>query len=384
MRARAAACPVILGSATPSLESYANALRDRFTMHRLPKRAGGFPMPPVELVDLSSEPGRIFTQRMRKPVRDAVADDGQVILFLNRRGFATVVTCRRCAHVLGCPDCSTTLVFHKGRYKTACHLCGHEARMTIKCPECFAPALKFTGSGTERVAEEAAAAWPETPIVRVDSDVVRGERLEEALERFRSGEARIMIGTQMIAKGHHFPSVTLVGIVNADTALHLADFRANERTFSLIAQVAGRAGRGEKGGHVLVQTFNPKHYAVARAAEHDYERFAREELEERKMLGLPPTRRCALLVFASEHPDDVAQKARVVAEALKPLAHDLKVELRGPAKAPIERVRGKWRWMILLLSPSSRALGRLCQAARGTRIGSRVDMTIDVDPMAVL
>ena len=135
--------------------------------------------------------------------------------------------------------------------------------MSIKCPECFAPSLKFSGSGTERVAEEAAHAWPDTPIVRVDSDTVRGKRLEDALERFRSGEARILIGTQMVAKGHHFPSVTLVGIVNADTALHLADFRANERTFSLIAQVAGRAGRGEKGGQVLVQTFNPKHYAVA-------------------------------------------------------------------------------------------------------------------------
>ena len=384
VRAKAASCPVILGSATPSLESYANACRRRYVLHRLPKRAGGYPLPPVEIVDLANEPGRIFSQRMRNAVSDAVRAGGQVILFLNRRGFATVVACRRCGHVLGCPHCSTTLVFHKGRRSTACHLCGHEARVSIKCPECHAPALKFAGIGTERVAEEAARAWPGVSLVRIDSDTVRGDRLEAALDRFRSGEARILIGTQMIAKGHHFPSVTLVGIVNADTALHLADFRANERTFSLITQVAGRAGRGQKGGKVLVQTYNPRHYAIANATRHDFERFAAEELEERRLLGLPPGRRCALLVLSSERPSEVAVKARLVAESLRPLARDLKVELRGPAKAPIERVRGRWRWMILLLGRSGRGIGRLCREARKVKLSSRVDMIIDVDPSAVL
>jgi primosomal protein N' (replication factor Y) len=384
MRAKAAGCPVILGSATPSLESYANARRGRYVLHRLPERAGGFPLPPVEIVDLANERGRLFSQRLQNAVRDAVSAGGQVILFLNRRGFATVVTCRRCGHVLGCPNCSTTLVFHKQRRKTACHLCDHEMRMSIKCPECHAPALKFAGSGTERVTEEAARAWPGVTLVRVDSDTVRGDRLEDALDRFRSGEARIMIGTQMVAKGHHFPSVTLVGIVNADTALHLADFRANERTFSLIAQVSGRAGRGDRGGKALVQTYNPRHYAILNAARHDYEGFAAEELEERAMLGLPPLRRCALLVFSSEHQGDVAVKARLVAETLRPLARDLKIELRGPAKAPIERIRGRWRWMILLLGKSARELGRVCREARTVKLTGRVDMIIDVDPAAVL
>jgi primosomal protein N' (replication factor Y) len=385
VRANKAGCPVILGSATPALESYANARRERYLLHRLPKRAGGYPLPPVEMVDMSSEKGRLFSHRLRVAVADAVREGGQVILFLNRRGFATVVICDRCRHTLGCPHCSTTLVFHKGRQKTVCHLCGHQARLPEGCPECHAKqTLRYVGSGTERVMEEAAAAWRDIPLLRVDSDAVRGESLEEALETFRCGDARILVGTQMVAKGHHFPDVTLVGIVNADTALHLADFRANERTFSLIAQVAGRAGRSERGGHVLVQTFNPGHYAVARAAGHDYEGFAKAELEERELLGLPPLRRCALLVLSGKGEEEVRTVAGELAARMRSAARASEVELRGPAKAPIERVRGNWRYMILLLAKDPRALGRTCLAARAARIPRRVNLAIDIDPSAVL
>jgi len=383
VRARAAACPVILGSATPSLESYANARRGRYVLHRLPERAGGFPLPPVEIVDLAAEPGRLFSQRLRIAVADAVREGGQVILFLNRRGFATVLTCGRCGHVLGCPDCSTTLVFHKGRHRTVCHLCGHAAHVPHECPECHAATLKFTGCGTERLAEEAAEAWPSIPLVRVDSDSVRGGGLEEALDLFRRGDARILVGTQMVAKGHHFPNVTLVGIVNADTALHLPDFRANERTFALIAQVAGRAGRSDRGGRVVVQTFNPRHYAIETAAEHDYERFAERELTERGLLGLPPERRCALIVLSSEEPDAGNAAARQVAHDVRRAAGE-DVEVRGPARAPIERVRGRWRFMVLCLSKSASALARCCHTAKAGRIPHKVDLTVDVDPSAVL
>jgi len=384
MRAKHVGCPVILGSATPSLESYANAKRGRYALHILPERAGGYPLPPVHLIDMTSEPGRLFSARMVNAVTDAVKQGGQVILFLNRRGFATVVVCTRCKHVLGCPNCSSTLVFHKGRKTTECHLCGHNAGATLKCPECHAPTLKFVGYGTERVADVAMKAWPSIPIVRIDSDTARGDKLEEALDRFRSGEAKILIGTQMVAKGHHFPDVTLVGIVNADTALHLADFRANERTFSLIAQVAGRAGRGDLGGKVLAQTLNPRHYAVALAAQHDYEQFAATEIEERKLLGLPPVRRAALLVLSGELQNEVVHHAHKVADALRPLASQLDVEIRGPAKAPIEKLRGRWRWVLLLLSKSATDLSRVCRQARSLKIPRRVDFTIDVDPAAVL
>jgi primosomal protein N' (replication factor Y) len=374
----------VLGSATPSLESYANALRGRFVLHRLPERAGGFPMPPVEVLDMAEEPGRLFSRRMRVAVADAVAEGGQVILFLNRRGFSTVVLCGRCRHTLGCPDCSSTLVFHKGRRRTICHLCGHAAELVETCPECHGRTLKPVGCGTERVAEEAEQAWPGVSLVRVDSDSVRGKSLEEALETFRRGDARILVGTQMVAKGHHFPDVTLVGIVNADTALHLPDFRANERTFSLIAQVGGRAGRGTRGGRVLVQTYNPTHYAVALAAQHDYETFAQKELEERELLGLPPERRAALLVMSAADEPTVAAAARKVYETIARPAKEGKVEVRGPARAPIERVRGRWRYMLLLLSRSASALARTALAARGTKLGNKVDLTIDIDPMAVL
>ena len=384
MRARDAGCPVILGSATPSLESYANAKRGRFVLHRLPTRAGGFALPPVEMVDMAHERGRLFSRRMRLAVADAVREGGQVILFLNRRGFATVVHCERCDHTLGCPNCSSTLVFHKGRKRTACHHCAHEAELPERCPECKARTLQFLGYGTERIAEEAAEAWPDSPLIRIDSDSVRGERLESALESFRQGEARILVGTQMVAKGHHFPNVTLVGIVNADTALHLADFRANERTFGLVAQVAGRAGRGERGGHVLVQTFAPQHSALVCAARHDFEGFADAELEERNAFGLPPARRCALLVLSGAEDQPTGDTMRSLADLLAPVAEKQGVEIRGPVKAPIERLRGRWRWMLLLMSESPKALSHVCLHARAAKIPRRFDLTIDVDPAAVL
>ena len=384
VRARERGCPILLGSATPALESFFNARQGRYRLHRLPERAGGYPMPPVELVDMGAERGRLFSRRLRVAVADAVDEGGQVILFLNRRGFSTVVMCERCGHTIGCPHCSSTLVFHKGRLKTICHLCGHETQASAKCPECHAKTLKYVGCGTERVEEEAAEAWRGIPMVRVDSDSVRGASLEEALETFRCGEARILIGTQMVAKGHHFPDVTLVGIVNADTALHLPDFRANERTFSLIAQVAGRAGRGDMGGRVIVQTFNPRHYAVEHAARHDYEGFAAMELEERSMLGLPPERRCALLVCSAEDENRAAMAGRQVADGVRGFADGAGVEVRGPAKAPIARVRGRWRFMILLLSKSAGALARACATARTVKLPRKTDLTVDVDPAAVL
>jgi len=384
VRARGAGCPVVLGSATPSLESFRNASRERFTLHRLPTRAGGFPLPPVDVVDMGGEKGRLFSLPLRHAVREAVARGGQVILFLNRRGFATVVVCPRCKHVFGCPHCSSTLVFHKGRRTTACHLCGHEARMPAACPSCHAAGLELVGCGTERVEEEAREAWPDAPLVRVDSDAARGDRLEAALEEFRTGRARILVGTQMVAKGHHFPAVTLVGIVNADTALHLADFRANERTFALVAQVAGRAGRSDAGGRVLVQTYNPSHYAVAAAARHDYEGFAAQELEERKLLGLPPFRRAALLLVSGVDEEGAAGAIEALAGAVRPGAAERGVEVRGPAKAPIARVRGRWRYMLLLLGASSRALSGACAVARAFRPPRGTDLTIDVDPAAVL
>ncbi len=383
IRAKAAGCPVILGSATPSLESYANARRGRYALHRLPQRVGGRPLPPVEVIDMAGEEGRLFSRPLRLAVEQAIRDGGQVILFLNRRGFATVVVCPRCRHTFKCPHCSSTLVFHKGRQRTVCHLCAHEARMPDTCPECHSDGFQLVGSGTERVTEEAAHAWPGVEVARVDSDTVRGRDLESALDGFRAGRTRILIGTQMVAKGHHFPEVTLVGVVNADTALHLPDFRANERTFSLIAQVAGRAGRGERGGRVLVQTFNPKHYAVVAAASHDYEDFAKKELEERKLVGLPPERRAALLVVSAE-------ESRMAQNACGAVANGMRVwgpsgvEIRGPARAPIERIRGRWRWMILALSKNSHALAAACRAARKVKTPRKVDVTLDVDPNAVL
>jgi primosomal protein N' (replication factor Y) len=341
-------------------------------------------MPPVERIDMRAEGTRLFSRRMRVAVADAVAAGGQVILFLNRRGFSTLVVCARCKETLGCPRCSSMLVFHKGRRRTACHLCGQESTVPSRCAACGGNELLFVGSGTERVAEEAAEAWRDVPIVRVDSDSVRGDEIEQALETFRTGAAKILVGTQMVAKGLHFPSVTLVGIVNADTALHLPDFRSNERTFHLIAQVAGRAGRGVRGGRVLVQTFHPDHYAVEAAARHDYEGFARKELEERALCGLPPERRAAVLLLSSKSDDLCRAAAERLLLAVRPAAGEHGVEVRGPAYAPIQRVKERWRRMLLCLCAQPRGIAAVCAAARRFRPGSKVDLTIDVDPAAVL
>ncbi|MEE8106401.1 MAG: primosomal protein N' [Planctomycetota bacterium] len=389
VRAKAASCPVILGSATPSLESFANARRGRYGLHRLPERVGGREMPPVELIDMGLEKARLFSRQLRLAVSQAIRDGGQVILFLNRRGFATVVVCPRCKHTFECPHCSTTLVFHKGRRRTACHLCGHQARLPDACPECHHAEFDMVGSGTERVTEEAEQAWPGISMARVDSDTVRGAELERVLEEFRAGTTRILIGTQMVAKGHHFPKVTLVGVINADTALHLPDFRANERTFALISQVAGRAGRGDDGGRVLVQTYNPDHYAIRAAAEHDYLKFAEAELEERELVGMPPSRRAAVVSLSAEDDRGAERAGRELAAALRAAAERAaevghKVEIRGPARAPIERIRGRWRWMILLLSDSATALASVARTVKATRFPKKIDVTLDVDPIAVL
>ncbi|MFB3067148.1 MAG: primosomal protein N' [Planctomycetota bacterium] len=384
VRAQSAGCPVLLGSATPSLESYSNARAGRYTLHHLPRRVRGIPMPPVELVDMRGEKGRIFSTRLRLSVSEVLTDGGQVILFLNRRGFATVSVCRRCGHTLGCPHCSSMLVFHKRRRRTVCHLCGHECAVARKCSECFSEAIEFIGWGTERVAEEAAGAWPGARLQRIDSDSVRGPQLEAALDSFRHGETRILVGTQMLAKGHDFPNVRLVGIVNADTALHLPDFRANERTFQLVVQVSGRAGRSDRGGRVLVQTYNPDHYTLQAAATGDYEDFARRELEERELLGLPPARRAALMIVSAEQDDDAREAARAVHAAVAQEAQRLGVELRGPARAPIERVRGRWRWMLLALGERAGVLPALGRRAQKTRLSRKVDLVVDVDPAAVL
>ncbi|MEX0842878.1 MAG: primosomal protein N', partial [Gemmatimonadota bacterium] len=298
MRARLSGALCVLGSATPSLESWRNAQRGKFGILSLPSRVGGRPMPPVSLVDLRKERGSgvghgegsgVLSPRLVDAVRDALARREQCILLLNRRGYSSFIQCRSCGEVRECPQCSVSLTFHRRRGRLLCHHCRHEEEAPKRCERCGSTELGFHGMGTEQVERVVTETFPQARVARMDVDTTSGKWSHaEILGRVERREVDILLGTQMIAKGLDFPWVTLVGVVNADVGLHLPDFRASERTFQLLSQVAGRAGRGDRGGEVIIQTSLPGHYAVQAALSHDFEGFAEEELTARKSPPYPP------------------------------------------------------------------------------------------------
>jgi len=389
VRAQAAGAVVVLGSATPALESWRHAQEERYELLRLPERVGGRPMPAVQVVDVArgeerGRAGRHLGRTLEVRIREALAEKGQVILLQNRRGFATSVACPRCGWVLECPSCDLSLTYHRSHTIALCHLCGHEAACPPACPDCALPALRMRGVGTQTVEQELALTFPEARVARMDSDTMATrEAYEEVLGRFGRREIDVLVGTQMIAKGLHFPHVTLVGIVSADTALVLPDFRSAERTFALVAQVAGRAGRGEAPGRVVVQTTMPDHPAIRCAAEHDYEGFAEAELVDRKRHGYPPFAR--LLRVVARGKDEAAVEARIqetarrLGEAMPP-----GVTLLGPAAPTVARIQGRWRRHVLLKCPSSREVAHLLAVLRGApRPSKDVEEVWDVDPHQV-
>jgi primosomal protein N' (replication factor Y) len=402
VRAAAEGAVCVLGSATPSLESWANATSEKYERLSLPVRVGERPMPPVELVDLKevwkkgggegtrSEAGPIFSPRLVDAVEARLAREEQTILLLNRRGYSSFVQCRECGDVRRCVDCSISLTYHRVKRRIVCHHCRHEEPVPERCERCGSDDLGFRGLGTEQVERVVADTFPAARIARMDVDTTSGKWAHhEILGRVERGEVDILLGTQMIAKGLDFPRVTLVGVVNADVGIHLPDFRASERTFQLLSQVAGRAGRGELGGEVLIQTAMPDHYALVAARTHDYVGFAERELLERTVPPYPPHTRLANVVISSPDPDlaaDTATSAVVGVDrwiALHPRAGVVRV---GPAPAPIERLHGRWRWHFLLRSGSVRGLGAICRAfLTGFEPPSGdVRISLDRDPVALL
>jgi primosomal protein N' (replication factor Y) len=355
---------VLLGSATPSLETLENARRGRYRKLTLPHRIDDRPMPRVELVDLTGRrrssrglaPG-LLSPELEAALAETLAAGQQSILFLNRRGYQSLVLCEACGAEARCPHCSVALTHHARRGQLRCHYCGETQPMDGLCPACGG--LRFgLGVGTEQVEEAVRRLLPAARVDRLDRDTV-GNASDTAtlLARFARRELDVLVGTQMVSKGHDFPGVTLVGVVLADTALALPDFRAAERTFQLLAQVAGRAGRGGDPGRVLVQTFNPRSPAIAHAVTHDFDAFAAEELERRKALGYPPyARLLAVRVEGSER--GAQQTAEALAHAARPALGD-GVSRIGPAPAAIERIRGKNRWHMLFRAPDHVALARV-------------------------
>ena len=398
MRAQMAGAVCVLGSATPSLESWKNATTGKYALLELAERAGGQPLPPVRTVDLrrkkNDEPrgNRILSSALVDAITDRLERSEQTILLLNRRGYSTFVQCRTCGHVFHCTECNVSLTWHRARRRLVCHYCFREEATPTLCRECQSADLAFLGVGTEQVEREVADAFPRARIARMDNDTTSAKwSHHEILGRVEAREIDILLGTQMIAKGLDFPNVTLVGVVNADIAMNLPDFRASERTFQLLTQVAGRAGRGPAGGEVLVQTGLPEHYAITAASKHDYRAFAERELNERRGPGYPPHTRLINVVISGLEERAVQSAVEGVASWCRDLLRSERIPgvlLTGPAPCPIDRIRGRWRWHFLLRAARPRplaAIGRLLQHRYELRAG-RADLrlVIDRDPVTLL
>jgi len=392
-RGRLEGARVVLGSATPSLETWAQ--RDRIPVVALPSRVGDQPLPHVSLVDMRSEP-RIAEARavpwsvaLDDAVQRALDAGGQVMLLLNRRGFAHFLQCRGCGHVWACPACSISLTVHAGPAGLRCHYCGYHSTVPDACPECGGAVHRSRGVGTQSLERWLGERFTSARLARMDADTTTGkwshQRILDAVAR---REIDLLVGTQMIAKGLDFPGVTLVGVVDGDTALHLPDFRAAERTFQLVAQVAGRAGRGPRGGQVLVQTHTPTHYALVAASAHDFEAFAERELVVRRVPAYPPHVGLASFVVSGLHEDTVADAAVALGEWLRGLIATRapgEAEVVGPAPAPLTRIKRRWRWHLLLRSPSRGLLGRVLRyASRRAPHPKSVRVVIDRDPVSLL
>ncbi len=383
---------VLLGTATPSLASFRNAERGKYRLLVMRHRIEDRPLPEVDVVDMRQELRAaqgslpLFSRCLEEAIAATLERDEQVLVFLNRRGFANFMVCRDCGTVVSCRHCQVSLTLHKGAGRLVCHYCGYHLPAATLCPACSGTGLAAVGFGTERLEEELRARFPAAAIGRLDRDSGRDRRRFQALlRRVRDREIDILVGTQMITKGHHFPGVTLVGVVWADAGLGLPDFRAGERTFQLLSQVMGRAGRGERPGRVVVQTIRPDHYALECARRHDYNGFYSQEAALRKALGYPPFARMACLLFEGV---DEAATAGAARDAGKMLQEDGGVRVLGPAPAPLARLRGRYRWHLLLQAGTVAALRHACRRVQRRPPvacrSRRVRLAVDIDPENLL
>jgi primosomal protein N' (replication factor Y) len=389
-RAHRAGGQCVLGSATPSLTSIALAEKQVLQKYVLPSRARkAAAMPTVEVVDLCRNKAgptgdRLLTWPLVRALERVLQAGEQAILFLNRRGFAPSLLCDQCGAILRCPDCSVALTVHRrGRPRVVCHLCDYHAPIPERCPECKSPELSEEGAGTERIETSLIQYFASARVARLDRDVAAGAKSQAVLDRMRQHEIDILVGTQMVTKGHDLPNVTLVGVLDADAALSMPDYRAAERAFQLLVQVAGRAGRGDRPGHVLVQTRQPNSPVIACALRHDVEAFISQETELRRELMYPPFARLALVRFEGLDEGLVSREAERVAQLLQRSPNPL-VRLSGPAPAPITKIRNRWRYRFLLKSVNRQSLRAALLMVSRTAVDRRVRVIIDVDPMNML
>jgi primosomal protein N' (replication factor Y) len=385
-RAKTTGATVVLGSATPSLESFYEAKQGNYQLLSLTKRIDGSFMPRIKVIDLTAEmkAGRwsVITEDLASLLTSAVGRGEQAIVLINRRGYSTFVLCRECGHVIRCPHCAISLVYHAVGQDLRCHYCRQTFPLPDVCPVCQSRYIKYFGTGTQKVEAELAKLLPQARIVRMDHDTTaRKFAHDRILTDFSQGKYDVLLGTQMVAKGHDIHNVTAVGVVSADTALNLPDFRAAERTFALITQAAGRAGRGAKAGEVVVQTYNPEHYAVICAAKHDYEGFYQEEIEFRRQLGYPPFCHIIKIIWQGMQEDTLRKRAEQAVLALKAIMAEASGEILGPVAAPVSKIQDMYRVIVLI---KTNQLAEVRTAIRTLGFHSQNDMLVDVDPVSLM
>lgn len=391
VRARELGACVVVGSATPALETRYNVERGKYTLLELPERVQGRPMPVVELVDMREEfletrQMGTFSRRLLEGLDERLAAGEQTMLLLNRRGFSSFVSCRACGERVECPNCAVTLTYHRRDKRLLCHYCNYAERVPDRCKKCDSEYLHFIGTGAEKVEDELHKALPRARIARMDRDTVTTKRhFESILHGFREGNFDILVGTQMIAKGHDIPNVTLVGIVSADIGLGMPDFRAAERTFQLLTQASGRAGRGTIPGRVILQTTNPEHYAVRLASQQDYPQFYEKEILFRRSMRYPPFSALANILVRDEVQEEALRKSTELERLLRPEPKEMRV--MGPAPAPVPRLKNEFRYQLLLKSSDRKKLNETLHRIRrfvGEQKWGATALVIDVDPVTLL
>lgn len=396
VRSRMLGIPIVLGSATPSMQSYFNAQRGRYRGLRLSKRILERPLPELRVVDMRRQGTRaaILSAPLKQALTETIEQGEQALIFLNRRGFATFLLCHSCGHVLQCCHCSVSLTYHQKEGNLRCHYCGWVRAIPHKCPVCENASMVLRGFGTERVEQEITELLPKARIVRIDRDAITGpEHLVQSLNAVRNHSADILVGTQMIAKGHDFPDITLVGIINADTALQVADFRAGESTVQILMQVAGRTGRGEKPGRVILQTYNPGHYTIEAVTQMQYDLFCTKELASREELQYPPFTRMAKLLVTAPHEDATRKAAQKLADLCRELGQEFRLQQRsvavlGPAPAPLTKLKRRYRWQLFVKAWTSQDLqdfiAEVLDKTRETKQLRSVQLSVDRDPLTTL
>ena len=386
--AQKANCPLVLGSATPDLSTYQKTIENEISIFKLTKRANSASLPEVNIIDLRNELAMgnrsMLSFKLQEEIKKNLQNKKQTILFLNRRGYSTFVMCRDCGEPIKCPNCSISLTYHKYENKLKCHYCGFESKVLKICPKCGSDKVKYFGTGTQKLEEEVHNLFPEATTIRMDIDTVTKKNShEQILNQFKNENIDILIGTQMIVKGHHFPNVTLVGAVSADSLLNIEDYKAVERTFQTLVQVAGRAGREEDKGRVIIQTYNPDHYAITYSAKQDYELFFKTEIDFRKKLKYPPFCDIIMLRFVGKNIDEIQNVSKMIFESLSKLVNPNTTYVYKPCPSPIDKIQGKYRYRMIIKGKVNSKLLNCIYKAMEVNVKD-TSITVDINPNSMI